>query len=124
MGSSICLVNSHLTPHDHNLVKRITDYYMIITSQQFQSEKISLILDHDIVFWFGDLNFRLDANSYSAEEIVELLNGNKTESLLLEDELSQVMFQKSAFSEFKESKISFKPTYKMIPRSSQIYDKK
>jgi len=124
MGSSICLVNSHLTPHDHNLVKRITDYYMIITSQQFQSEKISLILDHDIVFWFGDLNFRLDANSYSAEEIVELLNGNKTESLLLEDELSQVMFQKSAFSEFKESKISFKPTYKMIPGSSQIYDKK
>ena len=124
MGSSICLVNSHLTPHDDNLQKRINDYYSIIDSQTFQSEKISSILDHDLVFWFGDLNFRLATNSFSSKEIINLLNSNDTEGLLLEDELNQVMFQNSAFTGFKESKISFKPTYKFIPESEQIYDEK
>lgn len=124
MGSSICLVNCHLTPHDNNLQKRINDYYSIIDSQTFQSEKISSILDHDLVFWFGDLNFRLDAKSLSSEEIVKLLHGNDTKRLLQEDELKQVMFQNSAFSGFKECEISFKPTYKFVPESSQIYDEK
>jgi len=122
-GSSICLVNTHLTPHDNNLEKRINDYYSIIDSQTFQSEKISTILDHDLIFWFGDLNFRLDANSFSSKEIIQLLSENNTKQLLEIDELKQVMFQNSAFGGFNESKINFKPTYKFIPESGE-YDEK
>jgi hypothetical protein len=76
-----------------------------------------------LVFWFGDLNFRLDVDSFSTSEIVNLVSQNDLKPLLEKDELNETISSNKAFSGFSECKINFKPTYKFIP-DSQEYDKK
>jgi len=121
-GSSICLVNCHLTPHDNMITNRIADYNTIIKSQSFQKEKIHSILDHDMIFWFGDLNFRLDTKpNFTAQQIVDLVSRNNLQSLLQYDELYQVRTNRDAFEDFAECEIKFNPTYKFIPHSTN-YD--
>lgn len=105
------------------LNSRIADYHTIINSQTFRKEKISSILDHDLVFWFGDLNFRLEADSFSTNEIVSLVSQNDLKPLLEQDELNRTISSQKAFKEFSECKISFKPTYK-FRLETQEYDKK
>ena len=118
------MVNTHLTPHDNNIDKRIADYYSIIGSQTFQSEKISSILDHDLLFWFGDLNFRLEPKSYSTSEVIQHVSKQNMDPLIAFDELNQLLSGTSAFSGFSECEINFKPTYKLIPHSQEVYDEK
>ena len=122
-GSSICLVNCHLTPHDKMLNNRVADYHSIIKAQTFQKEKISSILDHDLVFWFGDLNFRLDADSFTTNEIINHVSQDNLKPLLEKDELNETITNNKAFNGFSECHINFKPTYKFVP-SSQEYDRK
>ena len=116
------MVNCHLTPHDNLTANRIADYHTIIKSQSFQKEKIHSILDHDMIFWFGDLNFRLDTKSnFTAQQIVDLVSRNNLQSLLQYDELYQVRTNQAAFEDFAECEIKFNPTYKFIPHSTN-YD--
>lgn len=105
------------------LTSRIEDYHSIIKSQTFRKEKISSILDHDLVFWFGDLNFRLEVDSFSTNEIISLVSQNDLKLLLEKDELNQTISNSKAFAGFSECKISFNPTYKFKP-NTQDYDRK
>ncbi|KOB69023.1 putative skeletal muscle/kidney enriched inositol 5-phosphatase [Operophtera brumata] len=79
-GCSVCLVNCHLTAHEHLLVDRISDYNTIIKQ-------------HHYVFWIGDLNFRTDhptGSSPTSEEIVATLQKvekDKYNALLKHDQL-------------------------------------
>ncbi|CAG9562048.1 unnamed protein product [Danaus chrysippus] len=119
-GCSVCLVNSHLTAHDHLLADRINDYNTIISDHQYHITETHNILYHDYVFWIGDLNFRTDhpaENSPSAEEIVatlEKVEKDKFNTLLRHDQLLAVMESGEAFSEFSEADIRFAPTYKFM----------
>ncbi|XP_028173531.1 inositol polyphosphate 5-phosphatase K-like [Ostrinia furnacalis] len=119
-GCSMCLVNSHLTAHEHLLADRVNDYNTIIKQHAYHVTETSNILYHDYVFWIGDLNFRTDhptpdKPSPTSEEIVETLQKvekDKYVSLLKHDQLIAVMESGEAFSEFKEPEIRFPPTYK------------
>lgn len=84
------------------------------------------------VFWFGDLNFRLDNSTFkSAEEIARSVNNVqsslKTANILTDiwaqDELSSVMTQSIAFKGFFEVLPMFPPTYRYIVGSCR-YDVK
>jgi len=46
-GVSICVVNAHLTPHDHLLADRIFDYNTIVTDHTFTVPDTSKILYHE-----------------------------------------------------------------------------
>jgi len=47
-GVNICLVNSHLTPHDHQLDARIADYNAIIQQMRFSKQSTDrMILFHE-----------------------------------------------------------------------------
>lgn len=122
-GSSICLVNCHLAPHDKAVANRVADYHTVVNGQSFQKDKISKILDHDFVFWLGDLNFRLEPDSFTADEIDDLVKRNQTQLLLARDELNLTISQRKAFQDFSECDIRFNPTYKFIPFTQQ-YDLK
>ncbi|PNF32338.1 Inositol polyphosphate 5-phosphatase K [Cryptotermes secundus] len=121
-GCSVCLVNCHLTPHDHLLQERIADYNNIIKSQLFRAKETSNIFFHDYVFWIGDMNFRL-VDGYSAEEIDHLIRKGELMRLLDKDQLLQVMSSGEAFSELSEQLPTFPPTYKFEFHSSR-YDLK
>ncbi|XP_050666690.1 inositol polyphosphate 5-phosphatase K-like [Leptidea sinapis] len=128
-GCSICLVNCHLTAHEHLLADRIADYNTIIKDHTYHISETSNILYHDYVFWIGDLNFRTDhpsGKSPTSEEIVaklEKIEKDKYTSLLKHDQLLAVMESGEAFSEFSEAEIKFPPTYKFL-MSSDNYDLK
>lgn len=63
------------------------------------------------VFWFGDLNFRLEGNSQPAELSAAVAEGRLSE-LWEQDELSRVRSTGEAFSELHEERPTFAPTYK------------
>lgn len=121
-GVSICVVNTHLTPHDHLLADRISDYNTIITDHTFTGSDTSKILYHDYIFWIGDLNFRLNGEE-TAAEIDLLVKKKQLKELLKKDQLRMVMEERQAFAELNESVITFPPTYK-YEFESQVFDLK
>ncbi|XP_053987334.1 inositol polyphosphate 5-phosphatase K-like isoform X2 [Hylaeus anthracinus] len=122
-GVSMCIVNTHLTPHDHLLADRIIDYNTILTNHSFTCSDTSKILYHDYVFWIGDLNFRLIENDLSATEIDLMVKRNQLKCLLEKDQLKSVMKNGEAFAELNENAITFPPTYK-YEFASQEFDLK
>ncbi|XP_012258964.2 inositol polyphosphate 5-phosphatase K [Athalia rosae] len=119
-GVSICFVNSHLTPHDHLLAERVADYNTILKEHTFTTPDTASIFYHDYVFWIGDLNFRLNGEDLTAEDIDILVKKNQLDLLLDRDQLKVVMHSGEAFSELVESNITFPPTYKYEFASQQF----
>jgi hypothetical protein len=77
-----------------------------------EKENIKLnfnIFDNDILFWFGDLNYRLNNNG---DQIKELISQGKIKDLLEYDQLINEKNKNQVFTDFYENKITFKPTYK------------
>jgi len=48
-----------------------------------------MIKDHDIVFWFGDLNYRI--TECEVDKVKELIKENKLEELYKVEQLKQQM---------------------------------
>ncbi|CAG2166527.1 unnamed protein product [Oppiella nova] len=111
-GVSVCIVNTHLTPHDQHLDQRIDNYNDIIGKQN--------ILSDDYVLWMGDLNFRID--DLTADEIHDtIISTGSFAQLLAKDQLNRVKREGRAFSEFSETVPSFAPTYKFLANTNN-YD--
>jgi len=71
-GCGLAFVVAHLAAHDHQLDERIEDYKNILENHHYHVKRYREIYDHDYVFWFGDLNFRLQGDD-SSKEVRELL---------------------------------------------------
>ncbi|XP_073981738.1 inositol polyphosphate 5-phosphatase K-like [Rhodnius prolixus] len=121
-GCSICFINCHLAAHDHLQQERVADYNQILHHQKFKSTEATSILFHDYVFWFGDVNFRLEnENNLNADTIIQHIKDNNFLTLLKYDQLKSAMVTGEAFSELIEPDITFPPTYKYIFHSNE-YD--
>uniref|UniRef100_A0A914Y7R4 Inositol polyphosphate-related phosphatase domain-containing protein n=1 Tax=Panagrolaimus superbus TaxID=310955 RepID=A0A914Y7R4_9BILA len=59
------------------------------------------LYDHDIVFWLGDLNYRLDS-PYGYEHVVNVIESGNTNTLLEYDQLRKQQQLRHAFLGFKE----------------------
>lgn len=81
------------------------------------------ILYHDYIFWMGDLNFRLQQETLSHNEIVKEIENKNLKSLLKIDQLKSVQHENSAFHELSETEIDFAPTFKHVIGSDN-YDTK
>jgi len=68
------------------------------------------LFEHDILLWCGDLNYRIDVDSF--EVCVEKVKNNKLSDLRECDQLLQEKKAGNVFMEFEEAKIKFAPTYK------------
>ncbi|XP_041350505.1 inositol polyphosphate 5-phosphatase K-like [Gigantopelta aegis] len=107
---NLIIVNSHLAAHQNNVAERMTDFDSILDDQRFRDEDVENILDHDYVFWMGDLNFRLD--DLSRDEILKHVSEKQFDKLLENDQLIKCCKQKLMFEDFHEGEITFPPTYK------------
>jgi inositol-1,4,5-trisphosphate 5-phosphatase len=121
-GCSVCIVNSHLAAHDHMLDQRISDYQRIVEATKYSVKVNSDIFSHDYVFWFGDLNFRLQGDE-PPEDIRAMVNQEKFSDLLRKDQLMLVMCENKAFSQLVERSPQFPPTFKFVPGTND-YDMK
>ncbi|XP_012273105.1 inositol polyphosphate 5-phosphatase K [Orussus abietinus] len=122
-GVSVCVVNCHLTPHDHLLADRVSDYNTILREHTFSVPDTTNIFYHDFVFWIGDLNFRLNGQSLTSMSIDTLVKKNQLDFLLASDQLKAVRDSGEAFAELNENNITFPPTYK-YEFASQEFDMK
>lgn len=111
----ICFVCSHLTSghKDGDKQRRNSDVYEILRRTQFSSvidaDQPQTIPSHDQIFWFGDLNYRL--NMLDAE-IRKLVARKKWDELINSDQLSKELRSGHVFEGWKEGVIDFPPTYK------------
>ncbi|KAK2174480.1 hypothetical protein NP493_799g04006, partial [Ridgeia piscesae] len=119
-GVNTCFVNCHLAAHREEIVRRVQDYTTILESQRFETPATPCILDHDYVFWMGDLNFRL-TSEISYEQILKEVKENRLKDLWKYDQLKQVMEAELVFLDFTEGNLDFPPTYK-FDAGTDLYD--
>jgi hypothetical protein len=135
-NSSICAVSSHLSAHRGAVGSRNSDYNNILNKVQFKdrhtdgnnsSSSIS-ILDHDYVFWLGDLNYRIQVDISTEECYRRIRSNKKTEKghndlvwLRSQDQLNIERAHGRVFELFEEGVLNFLPTYKYIP-GEDVYD--
>ncbi|XP_016360925.1 inositol polyphosphate 5-phosphatase K [Sinocyclocheilus anshuiensis] len=107
-GHSICFLNCHLPAHMENSDQRMEDFESILQQQQF--EGLSFSLSHSMVFWFGDLNFRID--DLDMQVVKAAIDSNKLSTLWEKDQLNMAKDSETVLEGFHEGPIKFPPTYK------------
>ncbi|OQR72890.1 phosphatidylinositol 4 [Tropilaelaps mercedesae] len=110
-GASMSFTNSHLAAHDHDYTRRTEDYAVIASTWCGSSPRD--ILGHDYVFWFGDLNFRLDER-ITMNELKYSIQEGSIMNMLQHDQLFRAQRHGEAFTSMSEGKISFRPTFKYL----------
>ncbi|XP_054466941.1 phosphatidylinositol 4,5-bisphosphate 5-phosphatase A [Anoplopoma fimbria] len=109
-GHTICFLNCHLPAHMENSEQRMEDFESILQQQQFEGQTSSGVLDHDVVFWFGDLNFRID--DLDMQVVKSAIDNNKFPMLWEKDQLNMAKDSETVLEGFQEGPLKFPPTYK------------
>lgn len=113
--SRMCFVCSHLTSghKDGDQNRRNANVHEIIKRTRFTSivddNQPHTIPSHDQIFWFGDLNYRLNM---ADSEIRKLVANKQWSELINSDQLSKELRSGHVFEGWKEGPITFPPTYK------------
>lgn len=81
-------------------------------------KKLAISECFDRVFWFGDLNYRING---TRKMVDLLLLHNKYEVLRFNDQLQIEMAKGNVFAHFQEGPLHFRPTYK-FDKHSNVYD--
>ncbi|XP_054275719.1 inositol polyphosphate 5-phosphatase K-like [Macrosteles quadrilineatus] len=111
----ICFVNCHLNAGEEKAKRRLEDMDQILKESRLDSAYV--------LFWFGDMNFRLEeSKSMSADKIINKIASGGKDELLKLDELTKLMSQPT-LQNFKEAQPTFLPTYRFIVGTS-VYDNK
>ena len=121
--SSIAFVNAHLAAGQKHVKQRnadvadILEYPSVFSDPHADPEAYvgggdgSMVLDHELCFFSGDLNYRID---HSRETVLSAIAARKIAPLLEQDQLRKELKFNPAFrlKDFCEPPISFLPTYK------------
>ncbi|TYZ61130.1 hypothetical protein PybrP1_008848 [[Pythium] brassicae (nom. inval.)] len=133
--STLCFVCAHLAAHRENVAGRNADYLSILSKIEFRdsdsdswgadTRQLSgepAILNHDFVFWLGDLNYRI-ADDVPVDVVFQHAESGGFKELLQRDQLTLERKRGRAFRGFKEGAITFPPTYKYQAGTAQ-YEKR
>ncbi|KIJ59776.1 hypothetical protein HYDPIDRAFT_161978 [Hydnomerulius pinastri MD-312] len=131
--SSICFINCHLAAGQHHVRQRNADVAAFLEENSVfpSSDAIeeplayvgggdgSMVLDHEIVFLNGDLNYRIDQRR---DPVVTAIQSGELETLLIHDQLLKEMKHNRGFRlrSFVEGPLTFAPTYKYDRRSNEF----
>ncbi|KAJ3142927.1 hypothetical protein HDU90_002799 [Geranomyces variabilis] len=120
--SSFCFVNTHLAAHQNQISARNNDVATILKDAHFPARPAyegifigggdgSMVLDHENVFWSGDLNYRIDL---ARERVIELVEQQDWTTLQEHDQLLNQMSVNPSFGlrGFLEGQLNFAPTFK------------
>ncbi|XP_053278329.1 inositol polyphosphate 5-phosphatase Ka isoform X1 [Pleuronectes platessa] len=118
-GHMLCFLNCHLAAHMKYATERVDEFEYIMDTQTFACKKTPRIADHNLVFWFGDLNFRIQDHGM---HFVRTCINNQTYNLLWsKDQLIMMKKKEQTLQEFEEGPLDFQPTYK-FDLNSDTYD--
>ncbi|KAJ7581477.1 Endonuclease/exonuclease/phosphatase [Mycena floridula] len=129
--SSLCFINCHLAAGQGHVKARNADVAGILEDKTaFPASPTPLayvgggdgtmVLDHEIVFLNGDMNYRIDQRRNA---IIDAVTQGNLDSIIVHDQLlKEIKFNKGfRLRGFSEGKLSFAPTYKYDRKSDQ-YD--
>ncbi|XP_029026046.1 inositol polyphosphate 5-phosphatase Ka isoform X2 [Betta splendens] len=118
-GHMLCFLNCHLAAHMREASERVDEFEHIMDTQTFECKKAPRIVDHRLIFWFGDLNFRIQDHGM---HFVRSCINNQTYNLLWsKDQLMMMKKKDQMLQEFEEGPLDFQPTYK-FDLNSDTYD--
>ena len=140
--STICIINTHLAAHRENVAGRNADFHNVYNKlaydigqeaakESIQNGSLSQwangsqtigVADHDLVFWIGDLNYRIH-ESLAVEEVLELAERGELSILKKNDQLNIERKANRVFKNFHEGELNFLPTYKYQP-GTDSYEKR
>ncbi|CAD5209770.1 unnamed protein product [Bursaphelenchus xylophilus] len=106
-STSICFIVSHFAAGQSEVKERNDDFHTTVRKIKF--EKGRQVTMHDVVFWCGDFNYRINLPS---EEVKSMVRNCEFERLQESDQLLQQLNQGNVFVGFKEGRLNFAPTYK------------
>ncbi|NWV65146.1 PI5PA phosphatase, partial [Malurus elegans] len=109
-GHMVCFLNCHLPAHLEKAEQRKEDFATILHMQQFEGPVANGILDHDLVFWFGDLNFRIE--SLDTCFVKYAIDSNVLSQLWEKDQLNIAKSTWPVLRGFEEGPLNFPPTFK------------
>ncbi|XP_077016635.1 phosphatidylinositol 4,5-bisphosphate 5-phosphatase A isoform X2 [Tamandua tetradactyla] len=109
-GHMLCFLNCHLPAHMDKAEQRRDNFQTILSLQQFQGPGAHGILDHDLVFWFGDLNFRIE--SYDLHFVKFAIDSDQLHQLWEKDQLNMAKNTWPILKGFQEGPLNFAPTFK------------
>lgn len=118
--TSICFVNCHLAAHMAEVERRNQDFNAVYSNLKFTLFDPPLsVAEHNMVFWLGDLNYRI--NDLSVEQVKQLSSIGDFHTLYASDQLNKQRSAGKCFKGFTELQPLFKPTYKFDP-GTDIWD--
>nr|XP_020136431.1 inositol polyphosphate 5-phosphatase K isoform X2 [Microcebus murinus] len=118
-GYYVSIINCHLPPHMSNNDQRLEHFDRILEMQNYERHNIPNILDHDLILWFGDMNFRIE--DFGLHFVRESIKKQCYSHLWEKDQLSIAKKHDPLLREFQEGLLLFPPTYK-FDRNSNNYD--
>ncbi|XP_013358853.1 PREDICTED: inositol polyphosphate 5-phosphatase K isoform X1 [Chinchilla lanigera] len=118
-GYYVSIVNCHLPPHMANNDQRLEHFDRILEMQNFKGHDVPNILDHDLILWFGDMNFRIE--NFGLHFVRECIKNQCYINLWEKDQLSIAKRHDPLLREFQEGPLRFPPTYK-FDKNSNNYD--
>ncbi|XP_062329281.1 inositol polyphosphate 5-phosphatase Ka isoform X1 [Osmerus eperlanus] len=118
-GHMICFLNCHLAAHMQYATERVDEFEYILDRQTFHAKKTPCILDHKLVFWLGDLNFRIQ--DHGMHFLRSCINSQSFNLLWSKDQLTMMKLKEPLLQEFEEGPLDFQPTFK-FDRLSDNYD--
>ncbi|MCI4386123.1 hypothetical protein PGIGA_G00058700 [Pangasianodon gigas] len=118
-GHSLCFLNCHLAAHIHYASERVEEFEHILNSQTFEGKNTPSVLDHKLLFWFGDLNFRIE--DHGMHFIRNCINSKNFNLLWSKDQLTMMKKKIPRLQQFEEGPLDFQPTYK-FDLSTDKYD--
>ncbi|XP_009463633.1 PREDICTED: phosphatidylinositol 3,4,5-trisphosphate 5-phosphatase 2-like [Nipponia nippon] len=120
-GTSFGFVNCHLASGSEKTHRRNQNYSDILRSLVLGDKRLSafdLTLRFTHLFWFGDLNYRLEMD---VQDILAHVTKKEFEALLAVDQLNLEREKNKVFLRFSEGDISFPPTYRYERGSRDSY---
>ena len=92
-------------------------------------DRMDALHQFDHVFWFGDLNYRVDRGAHGSEAEFEATLGDaeagRVGALVAGDQLAAERLERAAvFATFEEGAIAFPPTYRLVKGAPAYSNKK
>ena len=98
----------------------------LVTRPKYGAEKTVdtdlFIKDHDFIFWFGDLNYRINED-LTTDQVFQLCAEKNWKTLQEKDQLNIERAKKNVFHHFHEGITNFQPTYKYEP-GTDVFDQR
>ncbi|WVR03400.1 hypothetical protein IAU60_000391 [Kwoniella sp. DSM 27419] len=131
--TTFCFVNAHMAAFATALDRRRSDYQTLRASLSFarpndpdltpafeeflpeNKDKLLSQEDAHVLFWLGDLNYRIDLPD---DDVKKLVEEKKWLDMLEKDQLRQDVASGQSLAGFQEPDITFPPTFKFVHGST------